>query len=162
VLAEGGRCYSTRLQSFYSRARICKPFKEPRNRFPAWQPGRQPYLSYRPAMLHIGWRNRFHGIDSWVPQTFTNTASELIFKDDENGFSPLRIVALCHPYSFLLHSPIVMNRVTMDATISKRRNSGYCMYILYGFSAGTFVLVTENQVYCKVRPPTSNSKNSGH
>ncbi len=61
VLGEGGMCYSTRLHPFYSRARICKPFKEPRNRFPAWQPVRQPYLSYRPAMLHIGWRNRFLG-----------------------------------------------------------------------------------------------------
>ncbi len=36
------------------RARICKPFKEPRIRFPAWRVGsvRQPYLSYRPARLH--------------------------------------------------------------------------------------------------------------
>jgi hypothetical protein len=34
------------------RARICKPFKEPRSRFPAWGPVRQPYLSYRPAGLH--------------------------------------------------------------------------------------------------------------
>jgi hypothetical protein len=33
-----------------SRARICKPFKEPRNRFPAW-------------------RNLFLGFDSWAPNT---------------------------------------------------------------------------------------------
>ncbi len=26
---------------------------------------------------YIGWRNRFLGIDSWAPQTFTNTGSEL-------------------------------------------------------------------------------------
>ncbi len=39
-----------------SRARICKPFKDPRNRFTAW-------------------RNRFLGIDSWAPKTFKNTGS---------------------------------------------------------------------------------------
>jgi len=42
------------------------------------QPGgpvQQPYLSYRPAM-HIGWRNRILGIDSWSPETFKNTGSE--------------------------------------------------------------------------------------
>ncbi len=35
------------------RARICKPVKETRNRFPAWRAGSvQPYLSYRPPRLH--------------------------------------------------------------------------------------------------------------
>ncbi len=34
-----------------SRTRICRPFKETRNRFPAW-PVRQPYFSYRPVRLH--------------------------------------------------------------------------------------------------------------
>ncbi len=52
------------------RAGICRPFKEPRNRFPAWQACTQPYLSYsvlaRQA-TYIGWRNRFLGIDSWAP-----------------------------------------------------------------------------------------------
>jgi hypothetical protein len=38
------------------RARICKPYKEPRNRFPAL-------------------RNRFLGIDSGAPEMFTNTGS---------------------------------------------------------------------------------------
>ncbi len=34
-------------------ARICKPFKEPRNRFPAWRAGTtQPYLTYQHAKLH--------------------------------------------------------------------------------------------------------------
>jgi hypothetical protein len=32
--------------------RICQPFKEPMNRF-------------------LAWRNRFLGIDSWAPETFT-------------------------------------------------------------------------------------------
>ncbi len=36
-----------------------KPFKEPRNRFPAW-------------------RNRFLGIDTWAPETFTNSGSEVL------------------------------------------------------------------------------------
>ncbi len=45
-----------------TRARICKPFKEPRNRFPASGPVRQPYLTYRPSRLH-----RLRGIDSLEP-----------------------------------------------------------------------------------------------
>ncbi len=40
------------MYTVHSRARICRPFKEPRNRFPAWRVGTQPYLSYRPARLH--------------------------------------------------------------------------------------------------------------
>ncbi len=45
------------------RARICKPFKEPRNRFPAWRSGTTNRLSYRAARQHrlaksIPW-NRF-------------------------------------------------------------------------------------------------------
>jgi hypothetical protein len=34
---------------------ICKPFKEPRNRIPAWRVGTTiPYLTYRPARLNRG------------------------------------------------------------------------------------------------------------
>jgi hypothetical protein len=48
-----------------SRARICKPFKEPRNRFPIWRAGTITYMTYRPARKHrlaesIPW-NRFLG-----------------------------------------------------------------------------------------------------
>ncbi len=41
-----------RLPAYVAWTRICKPFKELWNRFPAWRPVRQPYLSYRPARLH--------------------------------------------------------------------------------------------------------------
>jgi hypothetical protein len=34
-----------------ARARICKPFMEPRNRFPAVRAGTTTHLSYRPARL---------------------------------------------------------------------------------------------------------------
>ncbi len=34
------------------RARICRSFKEPRNRFLAWRAGRQAYLTHLPARLH--------------------------------------------------------------------------------------------------------------
>ncbi len=34
------------------RARICRPVKEPRNRFPACRAGKTTLLSYRPARLH--------------------------------------------------------------------------------------------------------------
>jgi hypothetical protein len=40
------------------RARICEPYKVPRNRFPPGGPVRQPYLTYRPAGLQVD------GIDS--------------------------------------------------------------------------------------------------
>jgi hypothetical protein len=40
-------------------ARICKPFKKHRNRFPAW-------------------RNRFLGIDSWAPKSLTKSGAESI------------------------------------------------------------------------------------
>ncbi len=43
-------------------------FKEPRNRFPAWRAWMTTYLKYRPARLHIGWRNRF--LDSFNVCTF--------------------------------------------------------------------------------------------
>ncbi len=38
----------------YSEPRICKPFKEPRNRFPAWRAGTTILfdVGYRPARLH--------------------------------------------------------------------------------------------------------------
>ncbi len=54
--------------SFVARARIGKPLKEPRNRFPAW-------------------RNRFLGIDFWTPQTFTNTGSVGPVRLRQIGFS---------------------------------------------------------------------------
>ncbi len=39
-----------------SWSRICKPFKEPRNRFPACGPERQPYLTYRHRLaVSIPW-----------------------------------------------------------------------------------------------------------
>jgi hypothetical protein len=46
------------------RVRICKLFKEPRNRFPDWRAGiSQPSLSYRPARLRR------------LAESFTNTGS---------------------------------------------------------------------------------------
>jgi hypothetical protein len=50
----GGTSSPERIQSTLTptRARICKSFMEPRNRFLAGGPVRQPYLTYRPAMLH--------------------------------------------------------------------------------------------------------------
>jgi hypothetical protein len=43
---------SSPKSTWLSRCRICKPFKEPRNRFPAGGPVGQLYLTYRPARLH--------------------------------------------------------------------------------------------------------------
>jgi len=54
------------LASLQDWARICKPYKKSRNRFPAWRAGiRQPYLTYRSARPQklaesIPW-NRFPG-----------------------------------------------------------------------------------------------------
>ncbi len=53
------------VRDFELWARICRPFKEPRNRFPAWRAGTQLYLSYWPAgLLRLAKsipRNRFLG-----------------------------------------------------------------------------------------------------
>jgi hypothetical protein len=35
-------------------------------------------LSYRPARLYIGWRNRILRINSWAPLKFKNTVSDLL------------------------------------------------------------------------------------
>ncbi len=42
-------------------ARICKPFKEPRNRFPAWRAGTTTLFNVLPATRLGKWRNRFLG-----------------------------------------------------------------------------------------------------
>jgi uncharacterized membrane protein len=52
-------------------------------------------------------------------------------------FSHLRIFALCQAYTFLLLVITQLNwheqgtYYTMEATVSKQRNSGHCMYIVY-------------------------------
>jgi hypothetical protein len=47
-----------------TRARICKPFNEPRNRFPTWRAG----MTNRTGPPgYIGWRNRFIGINTQAP-----------------------------------------------------------------------------------------------
>ncbi len=54
-----------------SRARIWRPFKEPRNQFPAWWAGTTT-LFFVPARHagYIGCRNLFLGVDSWSLYTF--------------------------------------------------------------------------------------------
>jgi hypothetical protein len=47
------------------------PFKEPRNRFPAWRAGMSTLFDV-PA-------RQAGGIDSWAPETFTNSGSECVF-----------------------------------------------------------------------------------
>ncbi len=49
-----------------ARARICKPFKEPRNRFPpAWRADRTTLFDVTARSGYISWWNRLLGIDSW-------------------------------------------------------------------------------------------------
>ncbi len=61
------------LQEFYTlfltRARICRPFKEPRYRLPAWRPaGRyENHVGRTGPPGYMGWRNRFLGIDACAP-----------------------------------------------------------------------------------------------
>ncbi len=42
-----------------TRASICRPFKETRNRFPAWRTGTTTLFTYRPA--------RLHRLAEWIP-----------------------------------------------------------------------------------------------
>ncbi len=55
-----------------ARARICKAFKGPRNRFPAWR--NRFVCSINICKFgfsgYIGWRNRFLGIGSQAPKKF--------------------------------------------------------------------------------------------
>jgi hypothetical protein len=53
-------------------------------------PVRQQYLSYTGPPGYIGWRNLSIGIDSWAPETFTNTGS---------GAHVVRGNAACHVLS---------------------------------------------------------------
>jgi hypothetical protein len=47
------------------RVRICKPFEEPRNRFPAWRASTAILFNVpAPHIGYMGWRNRFLAIDS--------------------------------------------------------------------------------------------------
>jgi hypothetical protein len=49
------------------------------------QPGgpvRQPYLTYRPARLYIGWRNQFLKINSCAPSKFKNTGTVMYVSRD--------------------------------------------------------------------------------
>jgi hypothetical protein len=43
---------SSLFTKYFYRARICRPFKETRNRFQPGGPVRQPNFSYRPVTLH--------------------------------------------------------------------------------------------------------------
>jgi hypothetical protein len=54
--------YSNRLRiQQNTRARICRPFKEPRNRFPALRAGNDNPICRAGPPGYIGWRNRFLG-----------------------------------------------------------------------------------------------------
>jgi|LakMenEpi03Aug12_release.lakeMendotaPanAssembly.Ray.scaffolds.fasta_scaffold4209272_1 hypothetical protein len=47
--------------------RICKPFNEPRNRFPATRAGVTTLFDVPAQHGYIGWRYPFIGIDPWAP-----------------------------------------------------------------------------------------------
>jgi hypothetical protein len=51
-----------------NRTLFCKPFKKPRNLFPAWRAGATTLFDVpAPAWLHtVGWRIPFLGIDAWA------------------------------------------------------------------------------------------------
>jgi hypothetical protein len=67
-------------------AQICIPFKEPRNRFPAGGPVRQPYLSYRPVKLHM--------LPESIPgrlklvQIRASTLGQCVYESSVGNFSP--------------------------------------------------------------------------
>ncbi len=108
-----------------TRIRICKPFKEPRSRYPASGSVRQPYLTYRPGRLHrlaesSPW-NRFLGsLNVWnYGLCDLNTARattilhvhlkhQLLLKGELEGWIQLRVVACTAIFSLpplTLHLP---------------------------------------------------------
>jgi hypothetical protein len=52
-------------------------FKETRNRFPAWPAGKT--ILFAVPGRHVQWAG---GLDSWAPETFTNTGSVIFFTCD--------------------------------------------------------------------------------
>ncbi len=58
-------CIRLLILSGGPRARISKPIKKPRNRFPAWRAGTKTLFDVGTSPQgYRGWRNRFLGIDS--------------------------------------------------------------------------------------------------
>ncbi len=72
---------------FSIRARICKPFKKPKNRFPAW-------------------RNRFLGVYSWAPKMLKNSGSGLA--------SVVRVCVLCSVLIVLIGQNSCKNESTFE------------------------------------------------
>jgi hypothetical protein len=76
------------FQNFYNYtfagARICKPFKEPRNRFQAWRAGTTTIFDV-PALqaTYVGWRK----LDSRGPRQFFYTLTLIRITKDEQGLA---------------------------------------------------------------------------
>ncbi len=68
------------LTLWYTRARICKPFKEPRNRFLNWRSGTITLFDVTDQQLHRLAESMIDsfGIDSWTPYTFKNSGSKTV------------------------------------------------------------------------------------
>ncbi len=78
------------------RARICKPFKEPRNRFPDR-------------------RNWFLGIDSWAPSTFTNTYHNPILTTEALAYVNCWNERLLIILYYNMHLPVKIEGLTFPA-----------------------------------------------
>jgi hypothetical protein len=63
------------LQGLFG-ARICKPFMEPRNRFPAW---RNPFLGVD-SWAHLTFTNKVSGLHCKTGPSWSNTGKHLVFK----------------------------------------------------------------------------------
>jgi hypothetical protein len=90
-------------QCSHLRARICKAFKEPRNRFPAWPAGTTTLFDVPPGS--IGWRNRFLG----SLNTFPNSDSVLAPKETNLHLAKttfLRFVVILIRFTINLNPPI--------------------------------------------------------
>jgi hypothetical protein len=83
----GGHCRSLcrRVSYKHSRARICNPFKEPRNRFPAWQAGTTTLFvvpAHHLATSHITW---LHNVYRYGLRFYLWPASALRYGSDSGN-----------------------------------------------------------------------------
>ncbi len=86
---------------------ICKPFKEPRNQFPAWRADTTSLfdVSARQATLASG-------IDSWSPSTFTNLGSGFFWLLPAITAGTLTLLTSCLVFLFSMYLIVPICKLT--------------------------------------------------
>ncbi len=124
--------------NFFVRARICKPFEEPR------RAGTTTIfvVSSRQA-ARTGFRNRFLGIDSWALQKFTNTALESVTTKGKQKcpyFSSFQVhIPRCKHYRLYLLMNVTLQFMFTFVHVYGVRQISFLFVIFANLSFGLFV-----------------------